>query len=152
TLARRSNGPVHSLRAQRVPVAALLVSLALVGLLALGKFDDTVGHVTFVLSVALGGAAALWLAIAAIRDETTVPLAGWVLLVAGGTAGAIWWFAGSGRPDGPDPAGIRGLWPVDGAGIIFWVSAAALVLVLGLDSQPVAYQRAVVAALGIIGL
>ncbi len=82
----------------------------------------------------------------------TAGAAAWALSVVAVLAGAIWWFGGAGRPDGPAPGALFGLWPVDVAGALFWLCGLGLVLVLGVDRYPVPGQRVVVAALAITGL
>jgi hypothetical protein len=45
-----------------------------------------------------------------------------------------------------------GLWPVDGAGILFWVAGLALVVLLGSDRLLSRFGRTAVAAVSLIGL
>jgi hypothetical protein len=75
-----------------------------------------------------------------------------LLLAVAALSGALWWLGGSGRPEGLAPGALLGLWPIDGAGALFWISAAALIVVLGIDPHPAPFQRCTVAALAIIGL
>ncbi len=92
------------------------------------------------------------LSLVALGSDESVAPAGWVLLAIMAIAGALWWFGGAGRPEGPAPGAFLGLWPIDSAGIIFLLSGAGLLIVLGVDKDPVRHQRATVAALSLIGL
>ncbi len=76
----------------------------------------------------------------------------WLLLMVATIAGALWWYGGAGRPEGPATGAFLGLWPIDAAGVVFWTAGTGLVLMFGLDTRPVPYQRAITAMLALIGL
>jgi hypothetical protein len=151
TLARRSEGSVRT-QVPILPGATLALGLALAGILALARPEGTFSLVLSAAALAAGLVGVAILAYDALRSSDRVPGAAWILLASCSLSGAVWWFAGSGRPEGPAPGGLLGLWPVDMAGVLFWASGAALVLVLGFDPAPARHQRAVAAALAITGL
>jgi hypothetical protein len=131
---------------------ALTASVVLAGLAALGILPAPLTSLLVMLAAlgALSGAGLLVVPIA--RGTSGVVAPAWLLLGVATLAGALWWLGGSGRPEGLAPGALLGLWPIDGAGAVFWVSAAAMVVVLGLDRNPAPWQRPAVAALAIIGL
>jgi hypothetical protein len=106
-----------------------------------------------VLFVALLGlAGAIMCVRAALRQPENWTLAAWLLFVVTAMAGAVWWFAGAGRPPGLAPGALLGLWPVDAAGVLFWLAGAGTIILLGTDRTPAPYQPATTACLAIIGL
>ena len=134
--------------------AGLLLGGVLVAV-ALGVAHSAAGSLT---TIAIGAALAtgllgtLGLLLAGWRSTRRLPTIGWLLLASGTVSGAVWWFGGAGRPEGTDPGGPFGLWPVDACGILFWASGAALLALLGADTNPVPRQRLVTALLALIGL
>ena len=129
-------------------VLALLIAVGLALTSAVGWLGMALMLATLFLTI-VGGAILTW---ATIQGRITVAAAGWVFLAAMALAGPLWWFGGAGRPDTRAPGAFLGLWPIDGAGILFWVCAAGLLIVLGADPQPATFQRPTVAAMAMIGL
>ncbi|MFL5732530.1 MAG: ArnT family glycosyltransferase [Chloroflexia bacterium] len=138
--------------AEQAPAVLVIVAVALSVLLAVSSAGGSSGKVMVGLAIGMGMVGVGWATLQGLRREDRIAASGWLLLIAGAITGASWWFGGSGRPDGPAPGGLLGLWPVDAAGVLFWLCGLGLVLVLGMDRHPVALQRAVVASLTIIGL
>ncbi len=139
-------------RALQVPAAILGLGLALAILLSLGSFEGTLGAALLFTALSASTIGIARLAYLGLRHSHYTQMVAWILFAVGGLAGAVWWFGGSGRADGPDPHGPLGLWPVDGVGILFWMAGAALVLVLGFDRGLTRFGRTVVAMLAITGL
>lgn len=127
-------------------------ALAIALLLASSLLSGALFSIGMMLTVALGTVGIVLLAMAGIRADANVAPAGWALLIVTAIAGAVWWFGGAGRPEGPAPGAFLGLWPVDGAGILFWLSVAGLLLLLGFDKRPAPLQRPTVAMLSIIAV
>jgi 4-amino-4-deoxy-L-arabinose transferase-like glycosyltransferase len=151
-LIRRGKPLVQLTRLSQVSMIVLGSALTLATLLAIGVFGDRVqGWVALPLLLIVVAGIVLAV-IAAARDRAqSVPVA-WALFFVTVAAGAIWWFGGAGRPDRAALNSFLGLWPIDLMGVLFWVSGAALMLLLGLDPSPAPRQRATVAALSLIGL
>lgn len=83
-------------------------------------------------------------------DSWTAGTAGLLVLML--VSGTVWWVLGGGRPPGRAPDSLLGLWPIDAAGALAWIAGGALLLLLGWDRHPATGQRAVTAALALIGL
>ncbi|HET9495092.1 MAG TPA: glycosyltransferase family 39 protein, partial [Chloroflexia bacterium] len=151
-LARRGRSPREDVDRLRTPGRVLTVSLALAGLAALGLLPALLDSLLVILA-ALGAVAGAGLLVVNVARDRSGPAApAWLLLGVAALSGALWWLGGSGRPEGLAPGALLGLWPIDGAGAVFWTCAAALVIVLSLDRDPVPWQRPTVAALAIIAL
>ena len=110
------------------------------------------GAAVMLLTLLLTIAGTSLVTIGAIRKPESVPAQGWILLIVVTLSGALWWFGGAGRPEGVAPNALLGLWPIDAAGILFWTAGVALTLTLAFDQHPARHQRAVTAALALIGL
>ena len=151
-LSARQSGARISFRGVALPGSVLAASILVALGMAVLQPAGAVGNALIVVSIAAGAVGAVWLAVVALGKQEQLTAGSWALLGASVLAGAAWWFGGAGRPEGPDPHGIFGLWPVDAAGAIFWASGAALVFVMGFDARPVRYQRIVTAILAITGL
>ncbi|HKP54204.1 MAG TPA: glycosyltransferase family 39 protein [Chloroflexia bacterium] len=144
---------------QRIPnnsfrLAAILLTgaFAIAFLQVITGANDTIGTLLALASIILSLSGIVILMLVALRrDDATAP-AGWVLLAITTIAGAVWWFGGAGRPEGHAPGAFLGLWSIDAAGIIFLLSGAGLLVILGADKHPVRPERAMVAALSLIGL
>lgn len=126
------------------------------GLTALGLLSSTMVAIGWfgapLASIMAGTAGIIVIIFAALRRQGNMAGAMWGLLGISTVSGAVWWFGGSGRPPGPAEGAPLGLWPIDAAGALFWVSGAALVLLMGFDRNPAPRQRAVAATLALIGL
>ena len=151
-LARRGRATREDVDRLRPAGLALMASLVPAGFAALGLLPALLASLLAILAAvaALVGVALLVVGVA--RGRVGVDRAGWLLLGVVALSGALWGLGGAGRPEGLAPGALLGLWPIDAAGALFWLSAAGLVLVLGLDRDPVPWQRPTVAALAIIGL
>lgn len=115
----------------------------------LGEGARNVGSGIAIMSALLG---VLLLAGAGVVRSRYVAQSAALLLVFAVFSGALWWFAGGGRPDGPAPGAWLGLWPVDAAGILFWLCGFGVSIVLAMDRHPVPRQRPIVVALAVTGL
>jgi hypothetical protein len=136
----------------RIGVVVLLGSLGLALILATGLIGGSAASALILLAGLLCVAGIVLVVRSALRSGEVWKTAAWLLLLTCLVAGACWWFLGAGRPDGRAPGAFLGLWPIDGAGVVFWCCGAGLVALLGLDDRPVPFQRPVVASLALIGL
>jgi 4-amino-4-deoxy-L-arabinose transferase-like glycosyltransferase len=151
-LTHRRAGTRDDAQGLRTPGLALAASLALAGFAALGLAGATLSSLLVILAALAALAGAVMLVMAVWRGSVGVLGAAWLLLGVTTLSGVLWWLGGAGRPEGLAPGALLGLWPIDGAGALFWISAAGLIAVLGLDRNPASGQRPTVAALAIIGL
>ena len=131
---------------------ALAASLVIALFLAIGPVQGSVASVLILMAGALCVAGTFLLARSAIRAQAGWTGAAWLLLSTAVIAGACWWFLGAGRPDGRAPGALLGLWPIDGAGVVFWCSGVGLIVLLGIDATPARLQRPITAMLAMIGL
>jgi hypothetical protein len=151
-LAGRGARPRDEMDRLRPAGLALMASLLLAGFVALGFLPALLASILVILA-ALAALAGAGILVVKVAQGHSGPVgAGWLLLGVATLSGALWWLGGSGRAEGLAPGALLGLWPIDGAGALFWISAAALVAVLGLDRSPVPWQRPIIAALAIIAL
>jgi 4-amino-4-deoxy-L-arabinose transferase-like glycosyltransferase len=148
----RHDSPKLRLRGEQIPSALLALALALSMLLAIASPNGGVAALLIVITLALTVAGVVGIVWLTIRGKASIITAGWVLLTIITVSGALWWFGGANRPEGKAPGALLGLWPIDAAGILFWLSGAGLLVLLSADKQPVPYQRATVAMLALIGL
>ncbi len=141
--------------ANRPPItSAFILSFSLMTSLILALFKP-VGVLADVLVIVAIASSILGVASAVttgVRLHSQTASAGWLLLAICSVSGALWWFGGSGRPAGHAPDALLGLWPIDAAGLLFWISGAGLVTLLALDKAPAQHQRATAATLGFVGL
>ena len=153
-LALRGREPISGSDLDRARPAGLALAAALVlaGLLAPDLLPALLTSLLVVLTALAALAGAGLLAAQVARGRAGVVLPAWLLLGVTVLAGALWWVGGSGRPEGLAPGALLGLWPIDAAGALFWICAAALVVVLGLDRNPAPWQRPTAASLAIVGL
>jgi hypothetical protein len=153
-LARRGSLPGRSILGKNFGFSAILLTTALViaSLQAIPGATGLIGTLLTLTSIILSLVGVVMLLLAALRNGDATTPAGWVLLAIMSIAGALWWFGGVGRPEGPAPGALLGLWPIDSAGVIFLLSGAGLLILLGADKNPVRHQRATVAALSLISL
>lgn len=152
-LARRTSGsePQVVPKALRLPALLLLGGSSAALTLAFTSATGSLGMFLIVSALLLtlsGVGLLMW---GALRSDAFGPAA-WILLVCSALMGAIWWFGGGGRPEGRAPDAFLGLWPIDAAGLVFWITGAGLMLLLGADRNPVPFQRPTVATLTLIGL
>ncbi|HEX8229167.1 MAG TPA: hypothetical protein VF826_07620, partial [Chloroflexia bacterium] len=103
------------------------------------------------LAIVLGLLGIIVTSVAAFRAGDTTR-ASWTLLLVATLSGTVWWFGGSGRPEGTAPGGPLGLWPVDAAGVLFWASGLGLCVVLGSDRHAGHITRVSLAAIALIGV
>lgn len=151
-LARRASGRTLSLSVLGIP--ASLLAVAAVGSVLYAAFTpEGIGWSVLLMALLIVGVVGIiWTAGVGLRSAQAVPTGGWALLIFGAVAGAAWWFGGAGRAEGLDPEGPLGLWPADLAGILFWLSGFALVLLLGFDRALSRFGRTVTAAVALAGL
>jgi 4-amino-4-deoxy-L-arabinose transferase-like glycosyltransferase len=136
----------------RFSIGALGLAAALAVTLPTTSASGGTATLLLVATILFGGIGALILTVSTFRSKMSVVTAGWILLVFTVAMGAVWWFGGAGRPEGPAPGVLLGLWPIDAAGILFWLGGVCMTVVLGADRNPARHQRATVATLAIIGL
>ena len=136
----------------RLPVVLLAMAVAISSLLTFLSFDTAILNGLLLSAIALGTVGTVWLALTAVRNGDLVPHVSSLLLVGGTVCGALWWFGGAGRPETASPEGVLGLWPVDSAGVLFWLFGAALLFTLGFDLRLSRFGRTVVVLLGLTGL
>jgi hypothetical protein len=154
TLVTRSghNSPNPLSLRVRLPTAMLIGALTVSLLLSITSPSGGAATLLHISALALTIAGVVSLVWATIRGKASTATAGWVLLTIITVSGVLWWFGGANRPEGKAPGAFLGLWPIDAAGILFWLSCAGLLVLLSADKQPVPYQRATVATLALIGL
>ncbi len=140
--------------------APAALGLVMSGLLAIGV-ESVPTSAAIVAAILLGVIGTLLLVWSALRGGLNAKqnhvkqnrrLAEWALWFMAAASGAVWWFAGQGRPETPAPGGPLGLWPVDAAGVLFWAAGAGLAVVLGWNRLLGSRARAALAALVLIGL
>ncbi len=149
---RQKDEPQNSLKRYLWADYSLGAALILSIMLAFTSVSSLSGTFLMVITLllTLGGASSLvW---GTLRKHLSIQDTGRALLGTMALSGALWWFSGGGRPDTRAPGAFLGLWPIDAAGILFWVTGAALMIILGADKKPIRFQRPTVAALSIIGL
>lgn len=136
----------------RLSIGALSLAAALAVTLAVTSLSGGAATLLLVTTTLLGALGALTIMLSTLRSKMNVATAGWILLAFTVAMGVVWWYGGGGRPEGPAPGAFLGLWPIDAAGILFWLGGACMAVVLGADRNPARHQRATIAALAIIGL
>jgi 4-amino-4-deoxy-L-arabinose transferase-like glycosyltransferase len=119
--------------------------------LAFGLLAASLASPAIILTIALGLLGVATITVSALRSGDTAR-ANWVLLGIATLSGTVWWFGGSGRPEGTAPGGPLGLWPVDAAGLLFWAAGFALCVVLGSDKHVGRTTRVTLAAIALIGV
>jgi hypothetical protein len=151
-IAEHEGEPFQSASISRTGFLSLVGVVLLSAMLATGVLTGT----TASLLVLLTGLACTVGSFLVIRSALASPSAwksiAWLLFLTTSFAGALWWFLGAGRPDGTAPGAFLGFWPIDAAGVVFWVAGAGLIVLLGFDARPAHYQRTVTAMLALIGL
>jgi hypothetical protein len=136
----------------RPGLAALVAAFLLSVFLAIGPLGGTPASLAVLLTALLALAGTFMVTRTALGSDEKWSSAAWLLFTATTLAGALWWFLGAGRPEGPAPDAFVGLWPIDAAGILFWAAGAGMIVLLGADRHPAPYQRPATAALALIGL
>lgn len=131
--------------------AGCALSTALAYSLAFRIVPASLVSPSIILAVAIGLLGVVVVCTGAIRSGDTTR-ANWLLLGMAALNGTVWWFGGSGRPEGKSPDGPLGLWPVDAAGILFWGAGVGLALVLGSDRQASHLARVSLATIVLIGV
>jgi 4-amino-4-deoxy-L-arabinose transferase-like glycosyltransferase len=143
----------HAVDLRRVAVHPLFVPAVLLSgaiavvLVALFLAPSGTAMLTITL-LAVGILALIWITWRGLRSAALTGWAARLLLGAGVVTGTAWWFGGAVRPSATAP----GILPVDAAGVIFWASGAALMLLLGFDRRPAPRQRTIVFILAFTGL
>ncbi|MEP6776211.1 MAG: glycosyltransferase family 39 protein, partial [Chloroflexota bacterium] len=137
---------------RRVGAFLLAFSLLLCLILATGILTGQTasGVVLLAIALALVGLVIYLASVLQEPESWTASTAGLLMLTL--VSGAVWWVLGAGRPPGRAPDSILGLWPIDAAGALTWIGGGGLLLLLGWDRHPAEGQRAVTAALALIGL
>jgi hypothetical protein len=147
-------GDLHVRSVRSVAALSLLLGISLTSsiVLALSRSTGSGAGVLQVVTIVAGIVGTSLAVATGARNSKITAVSCWLLLAITSLSGALWWFGGSGRPPGHAPDALLGLWPIDAAGILFWISAGGLVTLLALDSSPAPHQRATAAALAFIGL
>jgi 4-amino-4-deoxy-L-arabinose transferase-like glycosyltransferase len=136
---------------ERLGWVASAVGVALAYTLVFGLVPTGLTSPTIILTVGAGALGIVLTVASAFHDGDTTR-ANWVLLTVATLSGAAWWFGGSGRPESTAPGGPLGLWPVDAAGVLFWVAGFALAVVLGSDRHASRIARVSLAAMALTGV
>jgi hypothetical protein len=153
-LSRAHTIPFHCrfTRASQFGTATLALSLLLCLFLATGILTGKEASVLVLLAIllALVGIVVYLRTVLQHPNSWTAGTAGLLALML--VSGTVWWVLGAGRPPGRAPDALLGLWPIDAAGALAWLAGGGLLLLLGWDRHPAIGQRAVTAALALIGL
>lgn len=141
-------------RPQRLRLATGLLgaSLLMASTLSTGLLSGTTAALLVLVTALLALVSVFLILRLALTYERALQACAWLLLASTLMSGAIWWLGGSGRAEGRAPNALLGLWPIDAAGALFWISGAGLMLILGWDRTPVPGQRAAAASLALTGL
>ena len=151
-LVRRGAIPRRLDRFTLFSIVLPLLALALSALLAIAALGTPVQAWAVIPTLLVIGVGVLLPVVAGARSREESVTIAWALFGVTLLSGALWWVGGAGRPEGKAPGAFLGLWPIDAAGILFWVAGAGLIVLLGLDPRPAPRQRATVAALALVGL